>query len=130
MMVNASGRSAGQKAHLLMPQLRENDTHCLILQYFVSGWEGTVPGQLNIYVKENNSPLGFPVWNSSGPASRTWGQLELAVSTFWPKFYQVRIAPLNFSARQPRRLILVFVRKPRGFFRDLSVDLGPGIRGK
>ncbi|XP_048858089.1 receptor-type tyrosine-protein phosphatase mu-like isoform X6 [Brienomyrus brachyistius] len=89
MMVNASGRSAGQKAHLLMPQLRENDTHCLILQYFVSGWEGTVPGQLNIYVKENNSPLGFPVWNSSGPASRTWGQLELAVSTFWPKFYQV-----------------------------------------
>ncbi|MFT7813884.1 receptor-type tyrosine-protein phosphatase mu-like isoform X1 [Arapaima gigas] len=89
MMVNTSGRSAGQKAHLLMPQLRENDTHCVIFQYFVSGWEGAVPGQLNIYVKENSSPLGFPVWNSSGPASQTWNQVELAVSTFWPNFYQI-----------------------------------------
>ncbi|XP_018597253.1 receptor-type tyrosine-protein phosphatase mu isoform X4 [Scleropages formosus] len=89
MMVNTSGRSAGLKAHLLMPQLRENDTHCVIFQYFVSGWEGAVPGQLNVYIKENSSPLGFPVWNSSGPATRTWNQLELAVSTFWPNFYQV-----------------------------------------
>uniref|UniRef100_A0A8C9VJI2 protein-tyrosine-phosphatase n=1 Tax=Scleropages formosus TaxID=113540 RepID=A0A8C9VJI2_SCLFO len=102
MMVNTSGRSAGLKAHLLMPQLRENDTHCVIFQYFVSGWEGAVPGQLNVYIKENSSPLGFPVWNSSGPATRTWNQLELAVSTFWPNFYQVS------PARRPGGLAVRF----------------------
>uniref|UniRef100_A0A8C7M820 protein-tyrosine-phosphatase n=1 Tax=Oncorhynchus kisutch TaxID=8019 RepID=A0A8C7M820_ONCKI len=91
MMVNTSGRSSGQKAQLLMPQLKENDTHCLIFQYYVAGQrEGANPGQLNIYIKENNSPLGIPVWNASGPAYPTWRQVELAVSTFWPNFYQVR----------------------------------------
>jgi len=28
MMVNSSGRASGQKAHLLLPTLKENDTHC------------------------------------------------------------------------------------------------------
>ncbi|KAG9347792.1 hypothetical protein JZ751_003807 [Albula glossodonta] len=65
MMVNTSGRFAGQKAQLLMPQLKENDTHCVVFKYFVS------------------------VWNVSGPPSQTWGQVELAISTFWPNFYQV-----------------------------------------
>lgn len=32
----------------------------------------------------------MPVWNASGPASRSWEQVELAVSTYWPNFYQVR----------------------------------------
>lgn len=91
MMVNTSGRSSGQKAQLLMPQLKENDTHCLIFQYYMAGQrEGANPGQLNIYIKENNSPLGIPVWNATGPAYPTWRQVELAVSTFWPNFYQVR----------------------------------------
>uniref|UniRef100_A0A4W5M4G4 MAM domain-containing protein n=1 Tax=Hucho hucho TaxID=62062 RepID=A0A4W5M4G4_9TELE len=87
-MVNTSGRFAGQKALLLTPQLKENDTHCIIFQYFLSGREGAGPGQLNVYIRENNSPLGMPVWNVSGPATRAWVQVELAISTYWPNFYQ------------------------------------------
>ncbi|XP_062376996.1 protein tyrosine phosphatase receptor type Ma isoform X6 [Sardina pilchardus] len=89
MMVNTSGRSAGQKAQLFVPQLKENDTHCIIFQYYGASREGSVPGQLNIYVKENNSPLGIPVWNATELASHKWHQVELAVSTFWPNFYQL-----------------------------------------
>uniref|UniRef100_A0A8C7N8I2 Receptor-type tyrosine-protein phosphatase kappa n=2 Tax=Oncorhynchus kisutch TaxID=8019 RepID=A0A8C7N8I2_ONCKI len=88
-MVNTSGRFAGQKALLLTPQLKENDTHCIIFQYFLSGREGAGPGQLNVYIRENNSPLGMPVWNVSGPATRAWVQVELAISTYWPNFYQM-----------------------------------------
>lgn len=90
MMVNTSGRFAGQRAQLLSPQLKENDTHCVTFQYLVSGREGGSPGYLNIYIKENNSPTGLPVWNTTGPISRSWTQVELAVSTYWPNFYQVR----------------------------------------
>ena len=90
MMVNTSGRFAGQKALLLTPQLKENDTHCVLFHYYVGGRDNSRPGQLNVYIKENNSPLGMPIWNVSGPATRTWGQVELAVSTYWPNFYQVR----------------------------------------
>ncbi|XP_072536097.1 protein tyrosine phosphatase receptor type Ma isoform X4 [Salminus brasiliensis] len=89
MMVNTSGRFPGQKAQLLVAPLKENDTHCLTFQYYGASGEGSSPGHLNIYVKENNSPVGFPVWNSSGPAFHTWRQVELAVSTFWPNFYQL-----------------------------------------
>ncbi|KAL2087963.1 hypothetical protein ACEWY4_016791 [Coilia grayii] len=90
-MVNTSGRFAGQKALLLSPQLKENDTHCVLFQYYVSGREGgsSTPGHLNVYVKENSSPLGMPVWNTSGPPSRGgWTQVELAISIYWPNFYQ------------------------------------------
>ncbi|XP_037392950.1 protein tyrosine phosphatase receptor type Ma isoform X15 [Pygocentrus nattereri] len=89
MMVNTSGKFLQQKAQLFVPQLKENDTHCLTFQYYGASGEGSSPGHLNIYVKENNSPLGLPVWNSSGPAFHTWRQVELAVSTFWPNFYQL-----------------------------------------
>ncbi|XP_030219946.1 receptor-type tyrosine-protein phosphatase mu isoform X6 [Gadus morhua] len=89
MMVNTSGRFAGQKALLLTPQLKENDTHCVLFHYYVGGRDNSRPGQLNVYIKENNSPLGMPIWNVSGPATRTWGQVELAVSTYWPNFYQI-----------------------------------------
>ena len=91
MMVNTSERFAGQRAQLLSPQVKENDTHCVLFKYLVSGREGAYPGHLNIYIKENNRwQMGVPVWNASGPATQTWGQIELAVSTFWPNFYQVR----------------------------------------
>ncbi|XP_030630529.1 receptor-type tyrosine-protein phosphatase mu [Chanos chanos] len=89
MMVNTSGRFAGQKALLLTPQLKENDTHCVIFEYFVAGREGGTPGHLNVYIKENNSPMGLPVWNTSGPPSRNWNQVELAISIYWPNFYQI-----------------------------------------
>uniref|UniRef100_A0A3Q3KC41 protein-tyrosine-phosphatase n=1 Tax=Monopterus albus TaxID=43700 RepID=A0A3Q3KC41_MONAL len=89
MMVNTSGRFAGQKALLLTPQLKENDTHCVIFHYYIGGRDNSHPGHLNVYIKENNSPMGMPVWNVSGPATRSWAQVELAVSTYWPSFYQI-----------------------------------------
>uniref|UniRef100_A0A6Q2Z8T5 protein-tyrosine-phosphatase n=1 Tax=Esox lucius TaxID=8010 RepID=A0A6Q2Z8T5_ESOLU len=101
-MVNSSGRYPGQKALLLTPQLKENDTHCVLFQYFLSGREGAGPGpgQLNVYIRENNSPLGMPVWNVSGPATRSWGQVELAISTYWPNFYQVSSALKYVASRE------------------------------
>ncbi|XP_058871548.1 receptor-type tyrosine-protein phosphatase mu-like isoform X2 [Acipenser ruthenus] len=89
MMVNTSGKFSGQKAQLMMPQLKENDTHCIIFNYYVSGRDGVNPGLLNVYVKANNGPLGSPIWNMSAVATRTWNEVELAISTFWPSFYQV-----------------------------------------
>ncbi|KAI2644239.1 Receptor-type tyrosine-protein phosphatase mu [Labeo rohita] len=100
MMVNTSGRVSGQRAQLYMPQFKENDTHCVIFHYYGASREGSSPGQLFIYVKENNSPLGVAVWNSSGPAFQKWQQVELAISTFWPNFYQW----LVFDDSTPARL--------------------------
>lgn len=104
MMVNTSGRFAGQKALLLTPQLRENDTHCVTFHYYIGGRDNSHPGHLNVYIKENNSPMGMPVWNVSGPATRSWLQIELAVSTYWPNFYQVI---LFCMAHYKRRLLIV-----------------------
>uniref|UniRef100_A0A9J8ABE2 protein-tyrosine-phosphatase n=1 Tax=Cyprinus carpio carpio TaxID=630221 RepID=A0A9J8ABE2_CYPCA len=98
MMVNSTGRFSGQKALLFTPQLKENDTHCVIFQYYVAGREGGRPGHLNVYIKENNSPMGLPVWNTSGPAGRSWNEVELAISTYWPNFYQVRSTHTSLSA--------------------------------
>lgn len=89
MLVNTSGRPEGQRAHLLLPQLKENDTHCIDFHYFVSSKSNSAPGLLNVYVKVNNGPLGNPIWNVSGEPTRTWNRAELAISTFWPNFYQV-----------------------------------------
>ncbi|XP_048696250.1 receptor-type tyrosine-protein phosphatase mu isoform X2 [Lepidochelys kempii] len=89
MLVNASGRFAEQRAHLLLPHLKENDTHCIDFHYYVSSKSGSNPGSLNVYVKVNNGPLGNPIWNMSGAATGTWNRAELAISTFWPNFYQV-----------------------------------------
>ncbi|KAG7525156.1 receptor-type tyrosine-protein phosphatase mu isoform X5 [Solea senegalensis] len=89
MYVNTSGRFAGQKALLLTPQLKENDTHCVIFNYYTGGRDNSHPAHLNVYIKENNSPMGMPVWNVSGAATRSWTQVELAVSTYWPNFYQI-----------------------------------------
>ncbi|XP_031408679.1 receptor-type tyrosine-protein phosphatase mu-like [Meleagris gallopavo] len=87
MLVNTSGRYAGQKAHLLMPHLKENDTHCIDFHYYISSKSGSSPGTLNVYVKVNDGPIGNPVWNTS--TTGTWNRAELAISTFWPNFYQV-----------------------------------------
>uniref|UniRef100_A0A8B9DIW5 protein-tyrosine-phosphatase n=1 Tax=Anser cygnoides TaxID=8845 RepID=A0A8B9DIW5_ANSCY len=87
MLVNTSGRFAGQKAHLLLPHLKENDTHCIDFHYYVASKSGSSPGILNVYVKVNDGPIGNPVWNTS--TAGTWNRAELAISTFWPHFYQV-----------------------------------------
>lgn len=88
MLVNTSGRSE-RRAHLLLPNLKENDTHCIDFNFYVSSKSGSNPGILNVYVKVNNGHLGSPVWNMSGAPIGIWNRVELAVSTFWPNFYQV-----------------------------------------
>ncbi|CAH2292740.1 receptor-type tyrosine- phosphatase T isoform X5 [Pelobates cultripes] len=87
MLVNSSGFASGQKAHLLLPVLKENDTHCIDFHYHMSG--RTSPGALNVYVKVNGGPQGNPVWNVSGVVTEGWVRAELAISTFWPNFYQI-----------------------------------------
>uniref|UniRef100_A0A8C7EFK9 protein-tyrosine-phosphatase n=1 Tax=Nothoprocta perdicaria TaxID=30464 RepID=A0A8C7EFK9_NOTPE len=87
MLVNTSGRFAGQRAHLLLPHLKENDTHCIDFHYYIASKSGSSPGTLNVYVKVNDGPIGNPVWNTSDTG--TWNRAELAISTFWPNFYQV-----------------------------------------
>lgn len=89
MMVNSSGRASGQKAHLLLPTLKENDTHCIDFHYYFSSRDRSSPGSLNVYVKVNGGPQGNPVWNVSGVVTEGWVKAELAISTFWPHFYQV-----------------------------------------
>lgn len=90
MVVNASGRASGQKAHLLLPTLKENDTHCIDFHYSLSSRDGTSPGTLNVYIKVDGGPQGNPIWNASAPVTEGWVKAELAISTFWPNSYQVR----------------------------------------
>ncbi|XP_062853636.1 receptor-type tyrosine-protein phosphatase T isoform X3 [Trichomycterus rosablanca] len=97
MMVNTSGRVSGQRAHLLLPTLKENDTHCINFHYSLSNWDGLSPGVLNVYVKVDNGPLGNPVWNTSAPVSEGWVKAELAISTFWPNSYQVIIEAVSMQ---------------------------------
>ncbi|CAL8292346.1 unnamed protein product [Lota lota] len=98
--VNTSGRLAGQRAELLLPSLKENDTHCVSFKYYLAGGrDGATPATLNVYVKENSSPLGIPVFNSSGPAYHSWKEVELAVSIFWPNYYQLVFEAVSAGQR-------------------------------
>ncbi|XP_031649309.1 receptor-type tyrosine-protein phosphatase U isoform X3 [Oncorhynchus kisutch] len=89
MMVNSSQHAAGQRAHLLLHSLSENDTHCVQFSYFLYSRDGHSPGELQLYIRVNGGPWGSAVWNVSGSHGRQWHQVELAVSTFWPSEYQV-----------------------------------------
>lgn len=100
MIVNASGRASGQKAHLLLPTLKENDTHCIDFHYSLSSRDGTSPGTLNVYIKVDGGPQGNPIWNASAPVTEGWVKAELAISTFWPNSYQVRIDFLTCKMRK------------------------------
>lgn len=52
LFVNTSGRFAGQRAQLLLPPLKENDTHCVSFRFYQAGGrEGAAPATLNIYIK-------------------------------------------------------------------------------
>ncbi|XP_075905124.1 receptor-type tyrosine-protein phosphatase mu-like isoform X2 [Nelusetta ayraudi] len=94
--VNTSGRYGGQRAQLLLPPLKENDTHCVSFLFYR---QGATPPLLNVYIKENNSPLGVAVFNASGPAYHLWKGAELAVSTFWPNYYQVVFEAVSTGQR-------------------------------
>ena len=106
MMVNSSQHAAGQRGHLLLRPLSENDTHCIQFSYFLYSRDGHSPGDLRIYIRVNGGPRGSAVWNVSGSHGRQWHQVELAISTFWPSEYQVSAgayAPsLLFTTRMSR----------------------------
>ncbi|KAF4802255.1 Receptor-type tyrosine-protein phosphatase U [Turdus rufiventris] len=100
LMVNSSQHSPGQKAHLLLQALSENDTHCLQFSYFMFSRDGHSPGTLSAYVRVTGGLVGSAVWNASGSHGRQWHQAELAVSLFWPNEYQVLFEAVVSSERR------------------------------
>ncbi|XP_036397793.1 receptor-type tyrosine-protein phosphatase kappa-like [Megalops cyprinoides] len=89
MMVDSSLHDVGEKARLLLPVMKENDTHCIDFNYLLFSEDGSSPGTLNILVKVNKGPLANPIWNVTSYTGDDWLRAELAVSTFWPNEYQV-----------------------------------------
>ncbi|KAJ8260372.1 hypothetical protein GJAV_G00181360 [Gymnothorax javanicus] len=132
MVVNASGRASGQKAHLLLPTLKENDTHCIDFHYSLSSRDRTSPGALNVYVKVNGGPQGNPVWNASSSVTEGWVKAELAISTFWPNSYQVIFEAISvqghsgFIAVDEVRVLAHPCRKAPHFLRLQNVEVNMG----
>nr|XP_020854352.1 receptor-type tyrosine-protein phosphatase T isoform X2 [Phascolarctos cinereus] len=132
MMVNSSGRASGQKAHLLLPTLKENDTHCVDFHYYLSSRDRSSPGSLNVYVKVNGGPQGNPIWNVSGIVTEGWVKAELAISTFWPHFYQVIFESVSlkghpgYIAVDEVRVLAHPCRKAPHFLRLQNVEVNVG----
>ncbi|XP_059426473.1 receptor-type tyrosine-protein phosphatase T isoform X4 [Carassius carassius] len=132
MMVNASGRASGQKAHLLLPTLKENDTHCIDFHYSLSSRDGTSPGTLNVYIKVDGGPQGNPIWNASAPVTEGWVKAELAISTFWPNSYQVIFEAVSvqghpgFIAVDEMHVLAHPCRKTPHFLRLQNVEVNVG----
>ncbi|XP_028430812.1 receptor-type tyrosine-protein phosphatase T [Perca flavescens] len=132
MVVNASGRASGQKAHLYMPTLKENDTHCIDFLYSLSSRDGASPGTLNIYIKVNGGAQGNPVWNASDTVTEGWVKAELAISTFWPNSYQVIFEAVSvqghpgFIAIDDIRVLAHPCRKAPHFLRLQNVEVNVG----
>ncbi|XP_042320502.1 receptor-type tyrosine-protein phosphatase T [Sceloporus undulatus] len=132
MMVNSSGRASGQKAHLLLPTLKENDTHCIDFHYYLSSRDRSSPGSLNVYVKVNGGPQGNPIWNVSGIVTEGWVKAELAISTFWPHFYQVIFEAVSlkghpgYIAVDEVRVLAHPCRKAPHFLRLQNVEVNVG----
>uniref|UniRef100_A0A674DG05 protein-tyrosine-phosphatase n=1 Tax=Salmo trutta TaxID=8032 RepID=A0A674DG05_SALTR len=128
MVVNGSGRASGQKAHLLLPTLKENDTHCIDFHYSLSSRDGSSPGALNVYIKVNGGAQGNPVWNASALVTEGWVKTELAISTFWPNSYQsvsVQGHP-GFIAVDEVRVLAHPCRKSPHFLRLQNVEVNVG----
>ncbi|KAM4612668.1 LOW QUALITY PROTEIN: receptor-type tyrosine-protein phosphatase T [Polymixia lowei] len=131
MVVNASGRASGQKAHLYMPTLKENDTHCIDFLYSLSSRDGASPGTLNVY-KVNGGSQGNPVWNTSDTVTEGWVKAELAISTFWPNSYQVIFEAVSvqghpgFIAIDDIRVLAHPCRKAPHFLRLQNVEVNVG----
>ncbi|XP_055723836.1 receptor-type tyrosine-protein phosphatase T isoform X8 [Salvelinus fontinalis] len=132
MVVNGSGRASGQKAHLLLPTLKENDTHCIDFHYSLSSRDGSSPGTLNVYIKVNGGAQGNPVWNASGSVTEGWVKTELAISTFWPNSYQVIFESVSvqghpgFIAVDEVRVLAHPCRKAPHFLRLQNVEVNVG----
>uniref|UniRef100_A0A663DT47 protein-tyrosine-phosphatase n=1 Tax=Aquila chrysaetos chrysaetos TaxID=223781 RepID=A0A663DT47_AQUCH len=127
-----SGRASGQKAHLLLPMLKENDTHCIDFHYYLSSRDRSSPGSLNVYVKVNGGPQGNPIWNVSGVVTEGWVKAELAISTFWPHFYQVIFESVSlkghpgYIAVDEVRVLAHPCRKAPHFLRLQNVEVNVG----
>ncbi|KAM6980294.1 receptor-type tyrosine-protein phosphatase T isoform 2-T2 [Aplochiton taeniatus] len=132
MVVNGSGRASGQKAHLYMPTLKENDTHCIDFLYSLSSRDGGSPGTLNVYIKVNGGSQGNPVWNASNTVTEGWVKAELAISTFWPNSYQVIFEAVSvqghpgFIAVDEVRVLAHPCRKAPHFLRLQNVEVNVG----
>eukprot|EP00063_Salmo_salar_P012302 XP_013987137.1 PREDICTED: receptor-type tyrosine-protein phosphatase T isoform X16 [Salmo salar] len=132
MVVNGSGRASGQKAHLLLPTLKENDTHCIDFHYSLSSRDGASPGVLNVYIKVNGGTQGNPVWNASASVTEGWVKAELAISTFWPNSYQVIFEAVSvqghpgFIAVDEVRVLAHPCRKAPHFLRLQNVEVNVG----
>uniref|UniRef100_A0A8C7ZPR9 protein-tyrosine-phosphatase n=1 Tax=Oryzias sinensis TaxID=183150 RepID=A0A8C7ZPR9_9TELE len=132
MVVNASGRASWQKAHLYMPVLKENDTHCIDFLYSLSSRDGASPGTLNVYIKVNGGPQGNPVWNASDTVTEGWVKAELAISTFWPNSYQVIFEAVSvqghpgYIAIDDIRVLAHPCRKAPHFLRLQNVEVNVG----
>ncbi|XP_061640094.1 receptor-type tyrosine-protein phosphatase T isoform X1 [Phyllopteryx taeniolatus] len=132
MAVNASGRASGQRAHLCMPKLKENDTHCIDFLYSVTGPDGAGPGALNVYIKVNGGAQSNPVWNVSDTVTDGWLKAELAVSTFWPNSYQVIFEAVSVQghpgviAVDDVRVLAHPCRKAPHFLRLQNVEVNVG----
>lgn len=91
MMVDSSQHDPGEKARIQLPIMKENDTHCIDFNYLLYSHDGSSPGTLNVLVRVNKGPLANPIWNVTSYTGKEWLRAELAVSTFWPNEYQVRL---------------------------------------
>ncbi|XP_041043600.1 receptor-type tyrosine-protein phosphatase kappa isoform X2 [Carcharodon carcharias] len=89
LMVDSSQHRSGDKARLLLPLMKENDTHCIDFSYWLYSKDYLNPGTLNIFVRVNKGAFVNPIWNVTGSQGEEWHRAELAVSTFWPNEYQV-----------------------------------------
>lgn len=51
MYVDVSQYTLGEKARFQLPVMKENDTHCIDFNYFLTSPDGSSPGTLNVLVK-------------------------------------------------------------------------------
>lgn len=54
MYVDVSQYTVGEKARFQLPVMKENDTHCIDFNYFLTSPDGSSPGTLNVLVKVKN----------------------------------------------------------------------------
>uniref|UniRef100_UPI00358FEC51 receptor-type tyrosine-protein phosphatase mu-like isoform X2 n=1 Tax=Myxine glutinosa TaxID=7769 RepID=UPI00358FEC51 len=91
MFVTSEARTGGKAARLITPSLRENDTHCIDFDYALwpdrRGRFG--PGVLAVFALVDRKLLGGPVWRTATGPAHGWAKAEIAVSTFWPRGYQL-----------------------------------------
>lgn len=51
MYVDVSKYTVGERARFQLPVMKENDTHCIDFNYFLTSRDGSSPGILNVLVK-------------------------------------------------------------------------------